>query len=132
MDSRDREARQDPPFRKCEAVTLPTGPFDWVIDGPKISAYLLNMDHIRGRSKAKYLMSFGFTPEAPGVLADALVRHALLHSLSMTILPAYEPLRVVCQGTVTAPDGREMPLRTIWEAQSTTEMRLITVIPLTR
>ena len=113
-------------------MTLPTGPFDWVIDGPKISAYLLNIEHPRGRSKAKYLMSFGFMPEAPGVLADALVRHALLHSLSMIVVPSYEPLRVVCQGTVTAPDGREMPLRTIWEAQGTTEMRLITVIPLTR
>lgn len=113
-------------------MTLPAGPFDWVIDGPKISVYLLNMDHTRGRSKAKYLMGFGFTPEAPDVLADALVRHALLHSLSMRVMPSYEPLRVVCEGTVSAPDGREMPLRTIWEAQGMTEMRLITVIPLTR
>lgn len=132
MDSRDREAREDPARRKCGAVTLPTGPFDWVIDGRKISAYLLNTEHSRGRSKAKYLMSFGFTPEAPSVLADALVRHALLHSLGMTIMPSYDPLRVVCEGAVIAPDGREMPLRTIWEARGASEMRLITAIPLTR
>jgi hypothetical protein len=113
-------------------VTLPIGPFDWVIDGRKISAYLLNTEHSRGRSKAKYLMSFGFTPEDPGLLAGALVRHALLHSLSMTVMPSFDPLRVVCEGTVAAPDGREMPLRTIWEAQGPTEMRLITAVPLTR
>lgn len=77
-------------------------------------------------------MSFGFTPEAPDLLADALVRHALLHSLRMTVLPSYKPLRVVCEGIVAAPDGREMPLRTVWEAQGTTEMRFITAIPLTR
>ncbi|WP_156311976.1 DUF6883 domain-containing protein [Methylobacterium platani] len=42
-------------------MTLPQVPAAWLIDGRKISAYLMNTEHPRGASKAKYLMGFGFT-----------------------------------------------------------------------
>ncbi|MBE7203327.1 MAG: hypothetical protein INR70_36790 [Parafilimonas terrae] len=77
-------------------------------------------------------MSFGFAPEAPGVLADALVSHALSNPSGTSVLPSYEPPRIVCEGTVVAPDGREMPLRTVWEMRGSTEMVFITAVPLTR
>jgi len=113
-------------------LTQSAGDVAWLIDGPKISAYLLNAQHRRGGSKAKYLMSFGFAPEAPDVLADALVSHALANLFGMRAVPSYEAPRFVCEGAVVAPDGREMPLRTIWEARAPNEMHFITAIPLTR
>ncbi|WP_288587402.1 DUF6883 domain-containing protein [uncultured Methylobacterium sp.] len=103
-----------------------------MIDGPKISAYLLNAAHPRGASKAKYLMGFGFTPEDPGALAAALVAHALSNGPGVRMVPPKGAARSVFEGTVTAPDGREMPRRTVWELRSPEEMHLITAVPLTR
>jgi hypothetical protein len=49
----------------------------WLIDGAKISRYLLDEASPRGAPKAKYLMRFGFTPCDPKALADALFEHAM-------------------------------------------------------
>lgn len=35
----------------------------------KIVAYLLNPNHPKGGSKARFFLSFGFTREEPGVMA---------------------------------------------------------------
>ncbi|BCM85289.1 DUF6883 domain-containing protein [Methylobacterium indicum] len=113
-------------------MTPPQGPVTWLIDGPKISAYLLNADHPRGSSKAKYLIGFGFAPEALGVLAAALVTHALSNGPGVRMVPPKGAPRSVFEGTVTAPDGREVPLRTVWELRSPAEMHFITAVPLTR
>lgn len=104
----------------------------WFIDGPKVSAYLLNPDHPVGGSKAKYLLGFGFSADEPRVLAEALVDHAMMNAPGTVVRQAKGPDRAVFEGTVTAPDGREMPLRTVWEAGKPYEMRFITAVPLTR
>jgi hypothetical protein len=104
----------------------------WLIAGPKISAYLLDLQHQHGGPKAKYLMGFGFTPDAPDTLATALVQHAIGNLPGVTVVPPKGPTRVVFEGLVTAPDGREMPLRTVWEPREPFEMHFITAVPLTR
>jgi len=109
-----------------------TVPVRWFIDGPKVSAYLLNPDHPVGRSKAKYLLGFGFTLDAPKVLADALVDHAMLNLPGKVMPQGRGPNRVVFEGAIDAPDGRAMPLRTVWEVHEPFEMRFITAVPLTR
>ncbi|KMO13929.1 hypothetical protein SQ03_20690 [Methylobacterium platani JCM 14648] len=58
--------------------------------------------------------------------------HALSNRLGMRIMPSCDPPRVVFEGTVVAPDGRAMPLRTVWEARVSTGMHFITAVPLTR
>ncbi|MGU3420765.1 DUF6883 domain-containing protein [Methylobacterium sp. D54C] len=110
-------------------------PVTFLIDGPKITAYLLNPQHARGGSKAKYLLRFGFKLAEPHVLADALAAHAL-GNLPGTVQPQpIGPNRIRFEGVVRAPDGRDMPLATVWEANEANgerTMRFITAIPLTR
>lgn len=106
-----------------------------LIDGPKITAYLLNPQHARGRSKAKYLLRFGFRVEEPQILADALAVHAV-NNLPGTIQPQpVGPSRIRFEGVVRAPDGRDMPLATVWEANEANgerTLRFITAFPPTR
>lgn len=104
----------------------------WLINGPKITAYLLNPAHAEGASKARYLLGFGFTLNDPEALANALVEHAM-NNLPGSIKPQKTgPNRIVFEGDVLAPDKRMMPLRTVWEARENFEMRFITAVPLTR
>ena len=104
----------------------------WQIDGAKIHRYLLNASHPRGASKARYLLGFGFTPADPGALAKALVEHAHGNPPGVAaVSPKGIPL-VVFEGVVQAPDGRAMPLRTVWEPREPLEMRFVTAVPLTR
>jgi hypothetical protein len=103
----------------------------WVIEHPKILEYLLNLDHPRGGSKAKYLLRFGFSLDAPGVLANALVDHAMANLPGIIKQAQQGPHRIVFEGTVRAPDGRDMPLRTVWMAREyPPEMRFVTAYPL--
>ncbi|MGY2053217.1 DUF6883 domain-containing protein [Methylobacterium sp. JK268] len=113
-------------------MTSPKGTVTWLIPRPKITAYLLDLQHPRGGSKAKFLIGFGFTPDAPDVLANALVAHARGNPPGLTIFPQKGLWRIVFEGPVTAPDGRQMPLRTVWEPRDLSEMHFITAIPLTR
>lgn len=95
-------------------------------------AYLLNPQHKRGGSKARYLHAFGFSPAEPNVLADALVAH-VLNNLPGTLQPQPEgPDRLRFDGGIRAPDGRDMPLCTIWEVIATGDertLRFITAFP---
>lgn len=107
-------------------------PTTWLIDNRKISDYLLDLAHPYGGPKAKYLMRFGFTPEEPDILANALVEHARTNSPGVEILPPKGEPKIVFEGTVIAPDGRDMPLRTVWKRRAPFEMHFVSAIPLTR
>ena len=52
-------------------------PVTWHIDAHKISRYLTDLAHPVGGPKAKDLMRFGFSPDEPAILANALVLHAM-------------------------------------------------------
>lgn len=104
---------------------------DWQIDSAKITRYLLDLTSKRGASKAKYLMRFGFTPDEPRVLAAALVEHAMNNLPGVTSVSRKGNPVVVFEGPVTTPDGRAMPLRTVWEPRLG-EMHFVTAVPLTR
>ena len=105
---------------------------EWVIDGPKIKAYLLNLAHPDGASKAKYLFAFGFTLDDPQTLANALVNHATINLPGKVKQQKTGLNRVVFEGNTPSPDGRMMPLRTVWEVCPNSGMRFITAVPLTR
>ncbi|WP_143132076.1 DUF6883 domain-containing protein [Methylobacterium sp. 174MFSha1.1] len=107
-------------------------PIAWLIDNQKISGYLLNIEHPHGASKAKYLMRFGFRPESPDALASALVEHALKNLPGLEVVPPGGSPKIVFEGVVAAPDGRDMPLRTVWKRRAPFEMRFVTAVPLTR
>ncbi|WP_412758556.1 DUF6883 domain-containing protein [Methylobacterium radiotolerans] len=110
-------------------------PVTWHIDARKISLYLTDLEHPIGGPKAKYLMRFGFTPAEPAVLANALVVHAMGNLPGKPSTTRVGKRVAVFEGTVPAPDGRDMPLRTVWEPQEVggeREMHFVTAVPLTR
>lgn len=104
----------------------------WSVEHGRIVNYLLSTTHKKGASKAKYLLAFGFRADDPEALSLTLVKHALAHLPGVTMLPEMGPRRVIFEGEVSAPDGRQMRLRTVWEFTTPTELRLLTAIPLTR
>ncbi|GEP01678.1 DUF6883 domain-containing protein [Methylobacterium haplocladii] len=114
-------------------MTGQTDRVGWIIDAPKIARYLLDLSHPIGGPKAKFLLRFGFTPQDPNALVLALVAHAMGNLPGVKKDQPKGPPRIIFEGTVTAPDGRDMPLRTVWEpSDSPPEMRFVTPVPLTR
>lgn len=78
-------------------------------------------------------MRFGFSLEAPDVLASVLVHHAMANLPVQNVQMERGPPRSIFEGIVPAPDGRLMPLRTVWlRPQNPPEMRFVTAVPLTR
>lgn len=47
----------------------------------KIAGYLLSRSHNKGRGKALFFASYGFTADAWDVLAEALCAHAIQHEV---------------------------------------------------
>ena len=107
----------------------------WLIEAPKLSAFLLNPEHRKGASRLKYLTAFGFSQADPKTVADARVAHAMNNLPGLVKPQAIGPNRVVFEGTVQAPVGRAMPVRPVWEVTQGDQertMRFLTAIPLTR
>lgn len=109
-----------------------TGSIVWLIDVCKISGYLLDLAHAYGGPKAKCLMRFGSRPEERGILANALVEHARTNSPGVEVVPPKGETKIVFEGTIVAPDGRDVPLRTVWKRRASLEMHFVSAIPLTR
>ena len=99
----------------------------------KIVVYLLNLDHPKGGPKARFFLSFGFTQEEPGVMAQALIGQFFLGR--STTLPETEDAleRVVVEGEIVSPDGRNPLVRAVWQREEgeVVAWRLITVVPIT-
>lgn len=132
MGAGDRGGRQPQTRGAGDALSGPDDTLTWIVQDSKASEYLLNPDHRKGASKAKYLLAFGFDRDDPETLASALVKHALGNLPGQLVEPPKGAARRVFEGHVEAPDGRLMSLRTVWEISGTAEMRFITAVPLTR
>ncbi|NJN66584.1 MAG: hypothetical protein HC884_07640 [Chloroflexaceae bacterium] len=78
----------------------------------KITDYLLSLTHLRGQSKARFFLRFGFSPSAWQVLADALWQHAATHEV-VQVEPTPIGTLYVIEGTLVAPDGRAPLIRTV-------------------
>jgi hypothetical protein len=89
----------------------------------KIVAYLLNLDHRKGGLKARFFLSFGFTREEPGVMAETRRRCLRPRTLE----------RVIVEGEIVSPDGRNPRVRAVWQREEgeVVAWRLITVVPIT-
>lgn len=97
----------------------------------KIVGYFLNADYPKGGSKARFFLSFGFDPGRPEVMADALIGHFILNS--GTSVPASQGAgeRLVTEGPLVSPDGRNPQVRVVWQREDDgTAWRLITAVPL--
>jgi hypothetical protein len=98
----------------------------------KVTGYLLKLDHARGASKARFFIAFGFRPEHPEPLFDALLEHGNVNDIVKIESEAGVTVYTV-EGEIVAPDGRNPRIRTVWQIDAGSDVaRLITAVPLRR
>ena len=105
-----------PPRRdrtRGKQLRLPNAHLTW-IDQEKISDYLLSSTNPRGKAKADFFLSFGFSLARWEQLAEALRRHATSHAVARVVETAYGP-RYHVDGEIETPDGRNPLVRTVWQ-----------------
>lgn len=91
-----------------------TYPSAFTISEAKVTGYLLNPDRGDGAAKAALLMRFGFSPDRPLDLMDALGRHPL----SARWTAAFEAphgIKHYFEGPLSSPDGRDPYIRSVWQ-----------------
>ena len=84
-----------------------------IVPQAKIVAYLLNLAHPVGRSKAVFFLKFGFTLEAWDTMAKALLQHAGEHDVTK-VENNEEGKRYVIEGVLHTPDRRDPFVRSVW------------------
>jgi len=95
----------------------------------KLTGYLLNDEHPRGKSKAKFFKSFGFSREEWETLGAALIVQGQINSVVATSTDTWGTrYEVLCN--VPTPDQRNPCIRTVWQITSANPLpQLITAIP---
>jgi len=83
------------------------------ISKAKVVQYLLSSTHRAGRGKARSFSAFGFQVSAWEALAQALQQHARDNVVTFTEETPFGT-RYVIDGPPTAPNGRELQIRTVW------------------
>src|SRR5689334_14718805 len=84
-----------------------------VVPERKITAYLLASEHRRGGPKARFLLRFGFRPEAWRELEAAPLRHAV-EGIVVGQQRGIHGVRYAVEGPLHTPDGRDPSFRTVW------------------
>jgi hypothetical protein len=84
-----------------------------IVESDKIARYLLSGTHTRGRGKAQFFISFGFSPDAPEVLRRALLQHAKASDV-LSLDQSQHGTKYTAQGPLPAPDGRAPVVRSVW------------------
>ncbi len=79
----------------------------------KLTEYLLATEHRKGRSKARFLLRFGFTREAWQELEAALLRHAI-EGVVIERQEGVHGVTYAIEGPLRSPDERNPPFRTVW------------------
>jgi hypothetical protein len=100
------------------------------VEETKINAYLLNVDHAQGASKAKFFRAHGARPEQWTLFRSVLLAHARNNSVNglRTSPRGIKLYQVDCQ--VEMPDGSRPCIRTVWEVRADQPCpRLITAHP---
>ena len=96
----------------------------------KVVLYLLNPEHRRGKSKARFFVSRGFGADRWQTMAGALRRHAVENEIAReetTPLGA----RLVVEGGMAMPNGTVAEVRSIWFIERGERIpRLVTAYPL--
>ena len=99
-----------------------------IVRREKVTRYLLNLTSPEGRGKARFFMAFGFHPDRPEELIEALLEHGG----SQPILDIWDDpwgRHVEVVGPITSPDGRNPTILTAWVQDQDGEIRLATAYP---
>lgn len=99
-----------------------------IIEETKITGYLLSEDNSGGKSG--FFFAFGFALDAWEILRDALLQHALTHSVKQSFSTKHG-VKYITEGEVQTPSGRTPLLKAIWIVDiGRTAPRLVTAYPL--
>jgi Domain of unknown function (DUF6883) len=84
-----------------------------ILDDRKITQYLLSTTHPTGASKAKFFISFGFSPGNWAELKSALLHHPQNNPVTNQVIsPFGQKFEVSC--SLVAPDGRNPCIISVW------------------
>lgn len=107
----------------------PPLPDNLTIPSDKASKYLLNPDHPKGGSKAKFFLHFGFSPDRLIEFADAIFAQAMGARSFKRCPTSFGLERIECIGPVWTPSGRKPWIRTVWLVTDPETASLVTVVP---
>lgn len=99
-----------------------------LVPSEKISEFLLSRKTTKSFSRYKFFTAYGFRPDDPRQLVDAIHRHP--ETSIVTPLPADdfgERWNVV--GPILTPDGRHPIIRTGWIKDRSGPARFVTALP---
>jgi hypothetical protein len=109
-------------------MRLPNGEHA-IVESDKIVRYLLSGTHARGRGKAQFFTSFGFSSEAPEGLRQALLQHVKANDV-VSLQQSEHGTKYTVQGPLPAPDGRAPVIRSVWIIdQGRQRPRFVTAFP---
>jgi hypothetical protein len=97
---------------------------------PKLSGYLLAIDHAFGRSKALFLNSLGFRMGHPDVLRRALLQHAADNAVSSVQSTPFG-VKYLIEGRFSGPTGTSAVIRSVWFVETGERSpRFVTAYPI--
>ena len=100
-----------------------------IVPPRKVTDYLLNLDHARGRHKALFFLRRGFDLSVWQHLAKALCRHPQLNDV-VTAAETEFGQRWRVERSIETPDGSNPCIVTVWQtAPGTPAPMLITAFP---
>ena len=103
---------------------------DLTIVSGKITGYLLNLDHRKGRHKARWFIARGYDPTSADLLVSDLFKHGRPSHLVRHEDDAYGR-RYVYEGPLETPDGSNPRVRSIWQRPPGDERRFfVTAYPI--
>jgi|688.fasta_scaffold235860_2 hypothetical protein len=79
----------------------------------KITKYLLNIDHKKGKSKAKFFLNSGFTLEQWHKFAEVLCLHPVTNDI-VDIEKTNFGMKYVVECNIVTPNGCSPCIRSVW------------------
>lgn len=96
----------------------------------KITDYLLDMEHEKGRGKALFFTHFGFSMAEWHILTQAFIQHAHQYTVVKQESTRFGTRHVI-EGALQTPSQREPEVRVVWFIPKDEQIpRLVTAYPL--
>ncbi len=100
-----------------------------IVATKKLTAYLLNVSHKRGATKARLLLSLGYRSVDPQRLESDLRTQHLPLDVTRTSENAYGVVYEI-EGPIKTPTGRTVRFCSVWQVDTGTDVpRFITMYP---
>jgi len=104
--------------------------FEIFVTDEKITEYLLNPVHHKGKHKCKFFQKYGFTIKDWQVLKKSLIEHFQKHE-DKTIEHTEFVIMLIVKGELDTPSGKKPNIKTVWSVDFVHNyIKLITAYPL--